>query len=132
MKPTRYVQHKELSLKFEAHPATGDLIRLTDAKSILQSIRELVLTSENELVGDLDIYGGLNRFLFKNKTTLTLLQVKGRIEEIIKLHEPRADLKSVEVYTDGDERHAIMVRVVFYALNIPTPFEETIRLNRVR
>ena len=128
----RFQTYSDIDLTFNAHPATGDVIRKTGASAILQSIQNLVRTAENEFVMDLDVYGGVNKFLFKNNTQLSLIRLKGRIEEIVKLHEPRAELKSVEVLTSEDDRHAVSVTVIFYALNLPDPFTETIKLDRVR
>lgn len=128
----RFRQYADIDLTFEAHPATGDLIRKEGVSAILQSIQNLVRTAENEFVLDLDVYGGLNKVLFKNITQLSLIQLKGKIEDIIRRFEPRAEIKSIEVFTLEEDKHAVAVTVVFYALNLPEPFTETIRLDRVR
>lgn len=130
--PTRFKEYSDIDLTFESHPSTGDLIRKEGVAAILQSIQNLVRTAENEFVMDLNIFGGLNKFLFKNNSQLVLVRLKGRIEEIVKLYEPRAEMKNVEVFTPEDDKHAVYVTVVFYALNLPDPFTETIRLDRVR
>lgn len=123
--------YKDIDLRFEAHPITGDIIKKTGADAILQSIRNLVMTAEGEFLGDLKIGGGASRLLFKNNDRLLTYDLRKRVIDIIKNHEPRAEIKDVDVF-DSPDRKTVFVKVVFYALNQEVPFEDIVRLTRIR
>lgn len=126
-------QYVDLDLRMPRHPSTGDVGVVTGARSVLQSIRNLVLTNETELLGDdIAIGGGLNDSLFKLRAPLLFMQIKSRVEEMIRKHEPRADIDEVSVYADENDRHGLTVHVRFYVLNMPEPFDTTIQLTRTR
>ncbi len=122
---------KDIDLSFEAHPITGDIIKKTGVDAILQSIRNLVLTAEGEFVGELDIGGGASKLLFRTNDRLLSYELRQRIIQTIKNHEPRAEIKDVDVF-DSSDRKSIFVKVIFYALNQEVPFEEVVRLTRIR
>ena len=123
--------YKDIDLRFTPHPVTGDVVRKSGIDAILQSIRHLVMTAEGEFVGELDIGGGTFKLLFKNNTPLLSYTLQNKISETIKNHEPRVNLKEVNVFDTGD-RSSVFVSVVFYALNQEDPFDETIQLTRLR
>lgn len=127
MKPT----YKDIDLNFNVHPVTGDLVKKTDKDAILQSIKFLVLTCEEEILQEPNIGGGVGKLLFNLGDGLLFYNVKQKVIETIRNHEPRCDLKSVEVMPvqNGD---GLYVRLNFYILNNPTLITDTINLKRIR
>ena len=113
------------------HPVTKDLVLKRDGAAIIQAVRFLVMTSFGEILNEPDIGGGMGQVLFEQVDSLTAFNVRRRVEETIKNHEPRADLKSVDVNRSA-EGHGIIVSVVFFYNNNPTPYEMSFTIRRTR
>lgn len=130
MRKTTSPTWRDFSLSFNMHPVTGDLVVLTDARAILQSIRNLIMTSWGEFLMEPDIYGVGNDLVFSLNSTLARNQLQSRITDTITKYETRAELSTVTVTARDD--HTLYVYVEFYTLNNSTPVSDTIHLTRLR
>ncbi|QZI90517.1 hypothetical protein MYOV003v1_p0193 [Vibrio phage 207E48.1] len=124
--------YKDIDLAMKPHPVTKDLVVRTDARAVMQSIRELVLTTQGEWQADRNIGAGANRLLGENADPMVLANLKSAIEDNVRQYEPRADLKSVIVTQMADNLNAVLVRVEFYTLNIPEVQVAEVPLERLR
>lgn len=127
---TKQPHYRDFSLDFSRHPVTGDLVTKNDASAILQSIKNLVLTSYGEILMEPNIYGGVGELLFSLNNNLQLNTLRKKITETITNHEPRVELEKVVV--GSTDIHTISVYVEFYILNQPDPIKDVIHLNRLR
>ena len=108
----------DVNLSFERHPITKDIMKVTDVRAILQSLRLLVRTHSTEILMEPEISGSLDHQMFRGNTNLTAYNIKSKITEVIINHEPRVELKDVEVYTiDNPQYQELYVRIMFYFLN---------------
>lgn len=131
MTTKRQPVYRDIDLTFTAHPLTGDVVMKTDAQAVVQSIKTLVLANEEEILGAPEIGGEVYGMLFGQAGPLTEVTVKNRIEDMIRAHEKRCDLKTVIVNRVQDGR-GFMVTLVFYLLNNPEPVEVVLPLRRLR
>ena len=108
----------DVNLSFERHPITKDIMKVTDVRAILQSLRLLVRTHSTEILMEPEISGSLDHQMFRGNTNLTAYNIKSKITEVIINHEPRVELKDVEVYSiDSPQYQELYVRIMFYFLN---------------
>lgn len=123
--------YTDIDLSFTSHPVTGDIVKKTDAAAIMQSLKTLCLTAEEELLNDPTIGGNIYDTLFEINDGLIQHKVKTRIEDIIKLYETRVDLKEVGVSRMQDNQ-GLVVTITFYYANQKDPVTDTIQLKRLR
>lgn len=128
---------------FASSPIGGSLAKVTNERSVKQSIKNLVLTNlggfdlnTNRRVAGERLFQPLvgsdvNRSLFENSDLSTFTIVKQSIEDVIQNYEPRADNVSVNVTGSNDEQYLI-INVVFSVINNTNPINLTLNLRRVR
>ena len=123
----------DVNLSFERHPITKDIMKVTDVRAILQSLRLLVRTHATEILMEPEISGSLDHQMFRGNTNLTSYNIKSKITEVIINHEPRVELKDVEVYTiDSPQYQELYVRIYFYFLNVQELQTIDIPVSRLR
>lgn len=123
-------EYKDFDLKMSKHPVTGDISTRTDARAIMQSIREIVLTRAGDWPADPRFGVGIWSQLGENMHALISENYRRDIVEAIEFYEPRAEIKSVTVVPYED--HGLKVTVVFFALNHYEPYTQEIKFDKVR
>lgn len=123
--------YRDLDISFASHPITGDLSMKNDVSAILQSIRNLVLTTPGEILFDPNIGGGVGRLMFEPNDTMLKMQLYDKILNTINRFEPRVEIKDLDIvrFQDG---YGIMITITFYLLNNPEPITESIPIRRLR
>lgn len=128
---------------FASSPIGGSLAKVTNERSVKQSIKNLVLTNlggfdlnTNRRVAGERLFQPLvgsdvNRSLFENSDLSTFTIVKQSIEDVIQNYEPRADNVSVNVTGSNDEQYLI-INILFSVINNTNPINLTLNLRRVR
>ena len=91
---------KDVSMTFQKHPLTSDIIALKNENAIARSIRNIVFTIPGEKFFDESFGSNINRSLFDNIDELSALIIKDQITESIENFEPRVD--TVKVVTSPD------------------------------
>jgi phage baseplate assembly protein W len=127
----KQVVYRDFDLSFMPHPMSQDISMRTNEAAVVQSIKTLVMSMEEEILGAPQIGGGVYGLLFGQSGPLTEVMIQNRIEDTIRAYEPRCDLKTVAVTRSGDG-HGYMVGLVFYILNNPEPVEVAMALKRLR
>lgn len=118
---------KDIDLKFQKHPITGDIVIRKGNSALLQSVRNIVMTSHHEWKTAQGLGAGAYNSLGVNDIDITgTLSLKTRIAQQLTEYEPRIELKSIEVYVDG---HRVRVVVVFNPINVneTVTFDEYIK-----
>jgi phage baseplate assembly protein W len=115
-KPSYY---SDFSNNLDVNPATGFLAKITNENAVKNSIKNIIFTINGE------------RFFQSTMDGPTAIALENTISEAIKNNEPRANLKSVELYPDQD-RNAYLVTIIFSIINIPEDITFNFFLNRVR
>lgn len=123
--------YRDFDLSFTTHPVTGDLVMKTDISAILQSVRNLVVTSAGEILWDPAIGGGVGRLMFEPNDAMLRMQLYDRIKTTIERFEPRVEIVNLEIQT-FENNYGIYINLSFYALNNPEVISETIPIKRIR
>ncbi|QIG65718.1 baseplate wedge subunit [Ochrobactrum phage vB_OspM_OC] len=133
IKPIQQTIYSDLDMAFQAHPISGKLKQKTNVDAIKQAIKNTVLYNKYEMPFEPNLYGGVKEMLFENIEGDSVVQtaLKVRIENIIKIYEPRAVLNDLLVSVDSD-RHSIKLEIYFTPINKQEPTKIDIFLERVR
>lgn len=123
--------YRDIDLTFKAHPVTGDIVAKTDVRAVMQSLKNLVLTSPGEILMEPELGAGFRWFLFNPNDMLTRYDLQSKLEEIIRNHEPRIELKEIKILPTPDGR-GVVAQVTFYMLNSPDPYTEELVISRLR
>lgn len=120
----------DIDLKFSKHPVTGDVTKKVGVRAVMQSVRNIVMTSTQEWQTMPDMGAGMYRQLGENTTPTIQVDVKNKIEDAITQYETRAELEEVSVML-LDDLHTLQVKVTYYVINNPEPVTDTIQVKRV-
>lgn len=123
--------YRDFSLEFATHPVTGDLVMKNDIDSIIQSVKNLILTSAGEFLWAPLIGGGVGDLLFEPNDNMMRMQLYDRIKTTIDRFEPRVDLVNLDIQK-FENGNGIYVNIQFYALNYPQIISQTIPIKRIR
>jgi phage baseplate assembly protein W len=123
--------YRDFDLSFNTHPVTGDLVMKTDISSILQSIRNLVMTAAGEFLWAPDMGGGVSELLFEPNDNMMRMQLYDRIKTTIDRFEPRVEIVTLDIQR-FENGYGIYINLTFYALNYPQVINETIPIKRLR
>lgn len=121
--------YRDFDLSFKAHPVTGDLVMRNDVSAVIQSIKNLVLFVQEDVIMRPGMYGGVGSALFELKTGLFLHNIKNKVKQAVERYEPRVELKSLNVL-DGTDPNSIRIELTFYLLNEETPITDYIHIRR--
>lgn len=121
----------DIDIAFIAHPITRQLTRKKNREAVRQSVKSLVLTDFYERPFKSDIGCGIRQFLFELFTPAVKQQMQTAIREVIRNHEPRAEIIDVLV-EERPDLNALTVSLAFYIVNDPDPVVLDVILERVR
>lgn len=96
------ILYSDIPISFNIHPVTKDLVRVTNAASISQSLQNLVLTNKYERFWAANRGSGVPATLFDNAVEDTEDLIATQIEQAIKDDEPRATDVKVRIAPDFD------------------------------
>ena len=113
------------------HPVTKDLIRLQNDKSIIQSIKNLVLTNYGERPFQPNIGSNVNRSLFEPADTFLEDEIETSIRRTITANEPRVEVLNVTATVSNDQS-TVSVNILFSIINSMQPQSLDLILRRVR
>ncbi len=121
----------DLDLNFNIHPTTKDINKFKNENAVINSVKNLVLTSNYERLFQPQIGSGLKRLLFEQVDNVTAALLEREISETITNFEPRVDLKDVIASGFPDE-NGYKVEITFFLVNNPSPITVDFFLERVR
>jgi phage baseplate assembly protein W len=113
------------------HPVTGDLVRLQNDKSIIQSIKNLVLTNYSERPFQPSIGSNVNRSLFEPADAFLEDEIENSIRRTITTSEPRVEVLDVRATVSADQ-NSVSVNILFSIINSMQPQSLDLILRRVR
>ena len=113
---------KDISLSFSPHPVTKDLPVLTNERSIVRSVRNLVETMPTERFFNSIIGTEVRASLFENYTRNTLFLIEDQIKQTIQNFEPRVDNVRIEASSSPDTNN-LDIKVLFDIVGLETPLQ---------
>lgn len=119
----------DIDLGFSARP-NGDVYKKTDAASIKQSVKNLLLTNTGEK--PFNTFGGnLSDFLFELADADIEFDIRDQVIRAIENYEPRAQLLDIEVFPNID-RNEIRVKITFLVKNLDQVVTLETNITRLR
>ena len=103
---------RDVSMTFQRHPLTGDVLTLKNEAAIARSVRNIVFTVPGEKFFDPDFGSKISRSLFENIDNISANVIKSEITSSIKEYEPRVKLKKVTVSPNFDN-NAFNVTILY-------------------
>ena len=131
VKTTIARQYKDLDLNFLPHPIKKDVVKTVDEMSVINSVKNLILTNHYERPFRPEIGSNINKLLFENMDKITASAIERAIEQTISNFEPRVRISSVSVSPDFDN-NAFSVGMEFYIINRTEPITIQFFLERAR
>ena len=123
--------YTDIDLSFARRPS-GDVFKKTDAASVKQGVKNVLLTRVFEKPFNPDFGTRLNNILFNLDTEFDDDdEIKSEISKAIATHEPRARVVSTQVAING-ERHEARATITFQIVNTAQTFAIELNLARLR
>ena len=114
---------KDVSMTFQRHPLTGDVITLKNESAIARSVRNIVFTTPGEKFFDPDFGSRISQSLFENINDISANIIKAEITSSLKAYEPRVNLREVQVKPNYDQNE-FNVTLVYEIIGADVPPQE--------
>ena len=127
---SRTASYTDIDLTF-TNKSNGEIFKKTDAASVKQAVRNLLMTNKGEKPFNPHYGGNLNDFLFSLSEDLDNIEIENAIMLAIDAQEPRAAVRGVQVLLKEDY-NSIHVLVQFQVVNTLEIAELNLELTRLR
>lgn len=124
-------KYKDLDLAFTKHPVKKDVNKHVDDMAVINSVKNLISTSNYERLFQPEIGSGVRALLFEQMDTVTAATLKRTIIQTLQNFEPRVVVQEVSVSPDFDN-NAFSVGMTFLIVNRTEPITIQFFLQRDR
>ena len=114
---------KDVSMTFQKHPLTSDILALKNESAIARSVRNIVFTVPGEKFFDEDFGSRICQALFENINDISANIIKNEIESSLKIYEPRVNVREVEVRPNFDQNE-FNVTIIYEIIGADVPAQE--------
>ena len=114
---------KDISMTFQRHPLTDDLIALKNEQAIARSLRNIVFTTPGEKSFNETFGSRISNALFDNVDDLSASLIIDEIRQSITNYEPRVDLLDVKAEPNFDNNE-FNVRIVYNIVGVDVPIQD--------
>lgn len=111
---------KDISMTFQRHPLTDDLIALKNEQAIARSLRNIVFTTPGEKFFNETFGSRISNALFDNVDDISASLIIDEIRQSITNFEPRVDLLDVKAEPNFDNNE-FNVRIVYNIVGVDVP-----------
>ena len=128
-KKTEY--YSDFATSFAKTPFGDQLSKVSNEKSINQSIKNLILTNQGERLFQPNIGSDIMTMLFEPNYRDYFDQIIMLVKNTIDVNEPRANLLDVQINSPVDE-HTVEITLIYQVINKPDEISLTLVFKRVR
>ena len=114
---------KDISMTFQRHPLTDDLIALKNEQAIARSLRNIVFTTPGEKFFNETFGSRISNALFDNVDDISASLIIDEIRQSITNFEPRVDLIDVKAEHNFDSNE-FNVRIVYNIVGVDVPIQD--------
>ena len=114
---------KDVSMTFQKHPLTNDILALKNESAIARSVRNIVFTTPGEKIFNQDFGSSISKALFENINDISANIIKGEITSSLTNYEPRIKLKKVQVDPNFDQNE-FNVTIFYEIIGADVPAQE--------
>ena len=115
---------KDVSMTFQKHPLTSDILALKNESAIARSVRNIVFTVPGEKFFDEDFGSRISQSLFENINDISANIIRNEIKSSLKLYEPRVNVREVEVKPNFDQNE-FNVTIIYEIIGADVPAQES-------
>lgn len=101
-KPPKAAVYSDIDPSMGMHPKTKDLLVLEDTAAVRRSIQNLLSTARGERLFQPNIGASLRVLLFEPIDAITTFEMRDRILDTLRKHEPRIGSLFVDVVASAD------------------------------
>jgi len=105
----RKKQHSDLDLNLIPHPIRKDIVSLKDDAAIKNAVKNLIQTNSFERPFQPGLGANLKGLLFEPMDSITTINLKESITDVLLIHEPRIELLDVDVKPQFDDNAYLVV-----------------------
>ena len=113
---------KDVSMTFQRHPLTNDLIALKNEQAIARSLKNIVFTTPGEKFFNETFGSRISNALFDNVDDISASLIIDEIRQSITNFEPRVDLLDVKAEPNFDNNE-FNVRIVYNIVGVDVPIQ---------
>jgi len=124
-------RYSDLDLNFIVHPVKKDINKLRDQFAVVQSVKNLLLTSHYERPFQPELGSNIRKLLFDQLDNITASNIDTEIRQVLSNYEPRVRILLLEVTPDPDI-NSFRVQLQFLIINSTEPVTINFLLERVR
>ena len=114
---------KDVSMTFQKHPLTSDILALKNESAIARSVRNIVFTVPGEKFFNEDFGSRISQSLFENINDISANIIRNEIKSSLKLYEPRVNVREVDVKPNFDQNE-FNVTIVYEIIGADVPAQE--------
>jgi len=114
---------KDVSMTFQKHPLTSDILALKNESAIARSVRNIVFTVPGEKFFDEDFGSRISQSLFENINDISANIIRNEIKSSLRLYEPRVNVREVEVKPNF-EQNEFNVTIIYEIIGADVPAQE--------
>jgi phage baseplate assembly protein W len=129
--PLRNERYSDFYNNFSKNFGTKDLARLTNEDSIINSLKNIVLTKRGERPFFPEFGCNISGLLFENFSKFTTDAIETEIRTAIENFEPRIRTIKVKAIEAQDD-HSIEIQLFFTTINNPENISISFFLSRIR
>lgn len=121
----------DLDLNFGVHPVSGDVSKVTGENAIERCLKNLVLLNSYEKPFHPEISGNIRSLLFELEDPFIQVDIRDRLQALIRDYEPRVTIKQVQAVSEPD-KNSLDVRIYFSIGPGDIVRTTTVSLERIR
>ena len=114
---------KDVSMTFQKHPLTSDILALKNESAIARSVRNIVFTVPGEKFFDEDFGSRISQSVFENINDISANIIRNEIKSSLRLYEPRVNVREVEVKPNFDQNE-FNVTIIYEIIGADVPAQE--------
>ena len=100
--------YSDLNLSCVKHPNTRDILKRYDLDAVRNAVKNFIRTNHGEKLFMPNYGGNLRALLFEPAHSSTSELLKRRWNEQLKMYEPRANIKTLDVTYENAEMHIVL------------------------
>jgi len=114
---------KDVSMTFQKHPLTSDIIALKNESAIARSVRNIVFTVPGEKFFDEDFGSQISQALFENINDISANIIRSEIKSSLRRYEPRVKVREVNVEPNFDQNE-FNATIIYEIIGADVPPQE--------
>lgn len=129
--PLRSERYSDFYNNFSKNFGTKDLARITNEESIINSLKNIILTRKGERPFQPEFGCNISGLLFENFSKFTTDAIETEIRTAVENFEPR--IKTIKVNAiESQDNHSIELQLFFTTINNPENISISFFLSRIR